>query len=121
MEELKIGMLVRTKNHNGFPGGIGKIRKIEYIKNTYWITLDRTLDHCSFLINISEIVKASFDIIDIIEVGDYVNQKLINYIEKFKDGSTYLYYDEHGTFVDYQIESIVTHEQFEHMKYRIGD
>ena len=69
----------------------------------------------------NEVYKKSENIIDILEVGDYVNGELIHYIERFKDGSTYLCFGEHGTFVDYQIKSIVTREQFKAMEYRLGD
>lgn len=65
------------------------------------------------------IVKHSKQLIDLIKVGDYVNGKLIHKIDK---GSNYcyLYYGNCKTFVDYQIKTILTHEQFEANCYKVG-
>ena len=58
-----------------------------------------------------EIVKHSKNIIDLIEVGDYVNGKLIHKIDKGKN-YCYLYYGNCKTFVDYQIKTILTKELY---------
>lgn len=64
--------------------------------------------------------EPSYDIIDLIEVGDYVNGLQVMCIVEFKDGSRYIEFDD-GKYLckNYQIESIVTKEQFELMKYEV--
>ena len=65
------------------------------------------------------IIKSSPNIIDLIEVGDYVNGQRVDAV-----GSKYvIFYDGNGdieTF-EYEIKSIVTKEQFESMEYKVGD
>ena len=69
------------------------------------------------------VVKASYDIIDILEVGDYVNGYLVLNVLDFNDNTRILslerIYDNKITEED--IKAIVTKEQFENMEYRIGE
>ena len=69
---------------------------------------------------VGEIASYSFNIVDLIEVGDYVNGNEVLAISEFKDGSRYIEFDE-GRYLckNYQIKSIVTKEQFESMKYSL--
>ena len=127
--KLDVGMYVRTKNHNGFPGGIGKIEKIEddETHKTSWITLDCSLDGRSFLVMKQEIVKASHTLLGndkepcLIEAGDYVNSYLVLNVLDFNDNTRILslerIYDNKITEED--IKSIVTKEQFESTKYSL--
>ena len=64
-------------------------------------------------------VKSSPNIIDLIEVGDYVNGIKIDAVYN----GILIIYDSDGDwyFTNEDIESIVTKEQFEAMKYKIGD
>ena len=66
-----------------------------------------------------EIVKHSKIISEVVNVGDYVNGKLIHKIDK---GSNYcyLYYGNCKTFVDYQIKTILTKEQYMANCYKVG-
>lgn len=76
-------------------------------------------------------IKSSPNIIDLIEVGDYVNGEKVCYlkgdIEKsevaFEEDVLYTEYnDEYGEWYGYEedeIETIVTKEQFESMEYKI--
>lgn len=66
-----------------------------------------------------EIVKHSKIISEVVNVGDYVNGKLIHKIDK---GSNYcyLYYGNCKTFVDYQIKTILTKEQYLANCYKVG-
>ena len=124
METLKPNMYVRTKNHNGFAGGVGKIEKIQDDKThkTKWITLDRSLDGISFIVNISEITKASHNIIDLIEAGDYVNGY---YVTTGNQGVGSIYIAEidglglKKKLYENDIKTIVTKEQFESMQYEV--
>lgn len=77
-----------------------------------------------------DILKASHNIIDLIEVGDYVNgYKVINtgieeegyrYIDlDFNKDYDELHWGEHGSLQNEDIKSIVTKEQFDSMKYEV--
>lgn len=66
------------------------------------------------------IVKHSKIISEIVEVGDYVNGKLIHKIDKGQN-YCYLYYGNCKTFVNYQIKSIVTHEQMQSIEYKVEE
>ena len=67
----------------------------------------------------SHILKASYNIIDILEEGDYVNGLPVRFVEENRvdigQAEDYLWLkNEH-------IKSIVTKEQFEQMLYKVGD
>lgn len=66
--------------------------------------------------------KASYNIIDLIEVGDYVNGlKVIDIVENDIYVSDYYAESCIGIVKVKDIKSIVTHEQMEQISYRIGD
>jgi hypothetical protein len=107
---MKVGDYVRTND-----GYINKIKKVNQ-----WNVLVDARDLFGEEINIAnnEIVKSSPNIIDLIEVGDYViNQcgEIIvptgGNIDELKD--TWKIFK--------NIKSIVTKEQFESMEYKVGD
>ena len=123
--KLEIGMYVRTKN--------GCICQI--LKTTYSKYLSRNKELCYEVdrpINVNmelydeDIFKASHNIIDLIEVGDYVNGHRV--LEIFKDrikfGEDSLVlarksnYDNYYLYIE-EIKSIVTKEQFESMSYKL--
>ena len=116
--EIKVNDYVRTKD--------GLIRKVVSLDNWVdFVYLDKSYIsdepeyHECFLKE--EIIKSSPNIIDLIEVGDYVNGYLV--IEK--DINNELRYidlkDRNMKYVKYlDIKSIVTKEQFEQMKYKIN-
>lgn len=66
-----------------------------------------------------DITKHSKLISEVIEVGDYVNGMLIHGIDKGPN-YCYLYYGNCKTFVSYQINSVVTKEQFEQIIYWVN-
>lgn len=82
-----------------------------------------------------DVIKASYNIIDILEAGDYVNgykvEKVNNNLSEHKgicnSLDTYLWgindLDEFEKIVIFEndIKSVVTKEEFESMKYRIED
>jgi hypothetical protein len=118
--ELKENMYVRTKSGFIFKitGGNEDNWEFDYPKyilecfDAYWLELYAYNDNYSYFRD--NVVKASFDIIDLIEVGDYVNgMKVIeiNKIGKFVITG----YGFEGTIYERQIKSIVTREQFEQM------
>ena len=107
--KLEVGMFVRTET-----GKIGKITNFD--GNMARIDTDKFITYKSFN---NELTKASYNIIDIIEVGDYVNgDKVIytndGYVEVGEEN------DNIGFTSDKFIKSIVTKEQFESMQYRVG-
>lgn len=117
--DLRENMYVRTKD--------GIIAKVDYIDNDT-IFFDKELyrtygDSIDFLEkdNLERIVKASYNIIDILEKGDYVNGVEVINID-----------DEWITMSDMQvpilksiangmIKSVITHEQMEQMEYKVGE
>ena len=119
--KLEVGMYVRTKE--------GFIAKIEYIdKETGGIDCDNSVktmyeQHYSCLWGDEVkglIVKTSHNIIDLIEVGDYVNggqvrEKKEDYIRISGGNFMFQYLKEN------EIKSIVTKEQFESMSYKVGE
>lgn len=123
--EIKKGMYVRTKN--------GRIDKVIGILNHRDIIDGRTIqtgnEEKDFFYGVedwtdiflpSHFIKASYDIVDLIEAGDYVNESRVMKINK-ETGTIFLelghitkeYYD--------KIYSIVTKEQFEKISYKVGD
>ena len=121
--KIEPNMYVRTKKI-----GIKQIYKIDNKKTKYKYLYklkiqdgDGCID-CGVLAD-EDITKASHNIIDLIEVGDYVNGYKITLIHE-----TYnvLYAeDERGylikSFGEEDIKSIVTKEQFSSIEYRLGE
>ena len=118
MDEIKIGEYIRTKK-----GKITKITTINNVKYTSWGAKARNkrelIGTKRLLINgryeLEDITKHSFNIIDLIEVGDYVNGEKVE--EVTSDGE-YIITHQH-CFDDKSIKSIVTHEQFNSIKYEV--
>ena len=132
MDTLKPNMYVRTLNgivkideviENGvitYEDDFGREweeqtgrKVIRYISNDGW--------NCG--LDENDILKASNKIIDLIEVGDYVNgYKVLNVLD-FIDNSKMLslekIYD--SNIANEDIKSIVTKEVFKSMEYRLGD
>lgn len=105
MEEIEVGEYVRTE--------LGIIYKYtEDEKNDLQIRDFR-------LCNDGKIVKHSKILTEVVEVGDYVNGKLIHKIDKGPN-YCYLYYGNCKTFVDYQIKTILTKEVYEADCYKVG-
>lgn len=119
--ELKENMYVRTKD-----GIIDKILKLNksYVKG---VSQKDEL----YAYDIDNIVKASYNIINILEVGDYVNGYKVTGIggtyHGRKDIAIYCDYQENektGKWImiyDDEIKSVITHEQMEQMAYKVGE
>lgn len=124
-EELKEGMYVRTLK--GIAKIIGKNDDVRFHYPLAYIC-DRYLeinDDTEYLYE-EDIIKSSYNIIDLIEKGDYVNGfKIDDITEKDEDHHeriawhlTY-YGDDDIPFRNDEIKSIVTKEQFEAMEYKL--
>ncbi len=115
MGDIKVGEYVRTKK-----GSIGKFKfyeteeKIVYFKGTCGTTC----------VDENDIVKHSKNIIDLIELGDYVNGHLVINIQIDKNNKIVII-TENKHFNKYyengiaEIKSILTHELFESIKYEV--
>lgn len=114
--DLNVGEFVRTKN--GYIGKIENINDFRPPESKYAIDIQM-----GDLVFIGEdlIAKNSEDIIDLIEVGDYVNGKRV--LEKI--GNMFLEVSSNdlgnNRIFDYMIKTIVTHEQIEAMEYKVGE
>lgn len=123
--ELKENMYVRNC--------YGRIAKIEDIEDNIaycdnWL-YQRYEEFITFIElnnekDINKITKVSFDIIDILEIGDYVNGYPIDEIIEYEDNTKAIIIDDiEKTFIqkEQDIKSVITHEQIEQMEYRIGE
>lgn len=123
MEEIKVGEFVRTIKH-----GIKRIDTIFKNKtvNKYGYEIGSEWDGKLYsTIKTTEILKHSFNIIDLIEVGDYVNgcevmgiyipRDIWEPIQINIDSITIRY------FIKDEIKTIVTHEQFKNIEYRLEE
>ena len=116
---MKVGDYVRTKKD-----GIGKIIKIEPFMNDTHIFLDsgkgditfQTKNRVCKVCNEESIIKSSPNIIDLIEIGDYVNGYEVTSKDQFLGFGNHDWY-----MTNDEIKSIVTKEQFESMEYKVGD
>lgn len=110
-DKIEVNEYVRTR-----AGHIYKITNIDENGLIYWNKIQ-----CGWSEQQLEdiIVKHSKIISEVVNVGDYVNGKLIHKIDK---GSNYcyLYYGNCKTFVDYQIKTILTKEQYMTNCYKVG-
>jgi len=121
-------------------GNIAKIIEVERENNWLTVRYDNVFNHTTGITynlihfkNEEEIleynhIKSSPNIIDLIEVGDYVNGMKITDIRKDLLGNVeYVFgYSKEGfegetMYYDDDIKSIVTHEQFESMEYKVGE
>lgn len=130
LNKLEVGMYVRTDKT-----GIKKIYKIDNNKTKYkylYKLKNQDDDGCIDLGILSDnnIIKARFDIINLIEVGDYVNgERIISIIPIDICGNEvldnqHIFYKDGEIFEEIfekDIKTVVTKEQFESMSYRIGD
>ena len=129
--KLEVGMYVRGKYYQ-YRGKIGKIIKnynndleIAYKDGILKTNVGSFIDD-NYDINGKQ-YKASFNIIDILEVGDYVNGFEILRIDKECDLYPKTLKCQYPNNIDYfnifneDIKSVITHEQMEQMAYRVGE
>lgn len=108
--ELRKNMYYRT-----YSGSINKITSIkDFNEREYHLN--------GFYVNKDTIKKASYNIIDILEVGDYVNGSWVN---EFVDNKP-IHEDYNDPFYSFgweneDIKTVITHEQMEQMAYKVGE
>ena len=119
---MKVGDYVRTKK-----GEIGKIidyinEPTDYYFNCYATDLKKTFGN-KYITEYDNEINSSPDIIDLIEVGDYVNGYLVLNVLEFNDNSKMIslekIYD--NKIAEEDIKLIVTKEQFENCMYKVGE
>ncbi len=114
--EIQKGMYVRYKYHN--EQKIGKVDFIIYNEFADENFIGLTNNEGIFE---GKILKASFNIIDLIEVGDYVNGYKVLFIDVFfsegKNVKCINNEEERVCFYEEDIKDIITKEQFNSMKY----
>ena len=117
MKELKVGMYVRTKD--------GFIDKVIIDYKGCCNSPNCNCKHVSCEHNYYDeenIIKASYNLIDLIEVGDYVNgDKVTEEMIKMRDKQgVFGLPDKHRVFIDeIKVKNIVTKEQFDSVKYEV--
>ncbi len=130
MDEIKVGEFIKTKN--------GKIRKVKSTVAQYYITDRLNISDNNQFVR-EDIVNHSFNIIDLIEIGDVVEVVVAEdfeeeYIEKLEVAAVGITdckgnkLNEVGICGDDEIEyvslkdikSILTHELYERNCYRIN-
>lgn len=110
MEDIKVGEYIRTK--------YGIITQIETIKDSVVWTNEFIDIHHRYnegIIEKRDIIKHSPNIIDLIEIGDYVNGVIVtqSYIDNIKHIAPEIKENNYG------IKSIVTKEMFSSVEYRV--
>lgn len=117
--KLEVGMYVRTKD--------GIIDKVIIDYNGHCANPNCECKHISCAKNYydeDKVVKASYNIIDILEVGDYVNgDKVIKIFNPMflSIGELPYIITINGKYEEQEIETIVTHEQMERMTYKVEE
>ena len=120
---MKVGDYVRTKDYHNIRSRIGKI--IRQDGKYYYLDID---EDTQMVWEKDTILTSSPNIIDLIEVGDYVNGLKITYIDEPDEyNSQRLLYFEYPidyvikTFCNEDIKSIVTKECFKSMEYKVKE
>ncbi len=109
--KLEVGMYCYIKNFREYGIGI-----IDCILDNNLCVID--CQHNAHTVSCDNVI-ASHNIIDLIEVGDYVNGELVSDItgEYFRIGDV----SHNKPWLSNNIKTILTHEQFENNCFRIGD
>lgn len=117
---MKIGDYVRTKQKGLQPPQIAKIKSMKKdagYNNQYYIELDHNLipDYNLYIYE-EDIAKTSPRVIDLIQIGDYVNGCPVLHKENNEliCGLLLRYKEEN-------IQNVVTKEQFSSMMYKVGE
>jgi hypothetical protein len=118
---MNVGEYVRTRD------GIAKIEKIRNGVIILDVELDLTAEGFGNQYLKEDIIKSSPNIIDLIEVGDYVNGKKVidvysDYIFDYSEEFKVIRFSETDILHNFKnIETVLTHEQMEAMQYRVEE
>ena len=127
--KIEVGEYIRT-TEDGIIGKVKRIELDEIDKSLKWYVFDKKRYDMNIIdeiyINKPYIKSHSFNIIDLIEEGDYVNGNEIALEAPNPDplcDPIYGYFDRYGELVgiieNEDIKSIVTKEQFKNIEYEV--
>lgn len=116
MSNIEVGEYIRTED--GF--------LTKYIRDLVFNTIEVENDGKHHIIAMTNIKNHSKNIIDLIEIGDYVNGHLVINIETDKNNKRITitenkYFDKYYEDGIAKIETIVTKEMFKEMEYRVDE
>ena len=115
--KLEVGQFARLKS--GYICKIININDFREPNMKYGVEANYLKD--VMFIGDDDVVKASYNIIDILEKGDYVNGHRIEEID-FDDEEIFTDSEYYCGVVEFcNIKSVITHEQMEQMAYKVGD
>ena len=125
--KLEVGMYVRFNDLiNYSKNNIVMIDKIKFISEVMCgleETLSITFEKYNEDVLKKDIIKASYNIIDLIEVGDYVNGSPVCQIKKDEHNRIWIYTDSNYKYgyLEEDIVDVVTKEQFDREKYIVKE
>lgn len=111
MEEIEAGEYVRTK-----AGIIRQVKTIKSGRRRFSITTETRINGSTKLENI---VKHSPNIIDLIEVGDYVNGERVKSIDRVDSEYGIIKCSNGNHYWNYEIKTILTKEQYKANCYEV--
>ena len=121
MNNIEVGEYYRTKK--GYIHKIIKIYKDNKPNSDKYIKIKVEDNNYAFFLDITSVVNHSKNIIDLIEVGDYVNGFKVDVDFLINELVINVYYEdddkEWQNIKDIEIKSIVTKQQFKAIEYKI--
>lgn len=117
--KLEVGQVARLKS--GYICKIININDFREPNMKYGVETNYLKD--VMFIGDDDVVKASYNIIDILEKGDYVNGNPVCLIKEDEYNRKWIYTDSNYKYgyLEEDIKSILTHEQMEQMAYKVGE
>lgn len=122
--KLEVGQFVRFKDKRGntYIRNIKEVCNEQPHKSWGAIIIDKNANNVPY-VSLKNIIKVSYNIIDILEIGDYVNGSPVCLIKTDEKDRTWVYTDNNYKYgyLKNDIKSIVTKEQMEQMEYKIKE
>lgn len=117
--KLEVGQFARLKS--GYICKIININDFREPNMKYGVEANYLKD--VMFIGDDDIVKVSYNIVDILEDGDYVNGSPICSFKTDEKDRIWIYTDSNYKcgYLENEIKTIVTHEQFEQMSYKVDE
>ncbi len=106
--DIEVNEYVRTKK-----GAVGKLIEIDKKATAYYLD-------CLKCVSLKNIVKHSKQLIDLIEIGDYVNGHLVEEVRISCFDSSIFVHEYTIELHENDIKTILTKEQFEANCYKVG-
>lgn len=106
--DIEVNEYVRTKK-----GAVGKLIEIDKKATAYYLD-------CLKCVSLKNIVKHSKQLIDLIEIGDYVNGHLVEEVRISCFDSSIFVHEYAIELHENDIKTILTKEQFEANCYKVG-